>query len=268
MRTVLSCLVMAALVVLAQTQSAAGVSEEYFIDTYQSIRAYHTSIGNLITLRPADNTLRIFAFKAIEQDYGTFKTLEAPAGFEGMKGNILRAMEFRMASLQLFLQGKKGAQQYWIKGDAEIEAVEAFLASRRAEKAEPPPLDANFKPKEVPLTVEQYADRYFLIRMVNKGLGVRTLLKAQNEATVNHARSLIQIQSGILKETQYPAEMKELHSKVLAALHLTEQWFDSVKAKKLAEASALQKQVEGLYAEIDKQLMEKFKITIPKAVVQ
>lgn len=249
---------------LSHPASAETVSEDYYIELYNLVKSYHQTIFKLISLRAADKTLKIFALKALEDDYREFKGIVPPEDFGGMKQRILRIMKFHMAALQLLIQGKPGALEYWKKGDAEMEAVEAFLARRRADNAEPPPLDPKFRSTEPMLTVQQYADRYFLIRVVNKAIGTKLVLGMKTPAKFDYAQKVFHTQIELLKMTKYPPEMADIQARLFKALGLTQEWLGALRQKRFFDAGQKQKGVIAIYREIDTELSQKYNIVIPR----
>lgn len=248
---------------VSQPAPAQTVSEDYYVGLYSQVKDYHQTIFKLISLRPADKTLKIFALKALEDDFGAYKGIQPPEGLNEMKRRTLRIMKFHMAALQLLIQGKPGAMEYWKKGDAEMEAVEAFLARRRADKAEPPPLDPKFRPVEPQLTAQEYADRYFLIRLVNKEIGSKLLWGMKTPVKFDYAEKVFNTQIKLLKQTKYPPEMADIQTKLLKALGINLEWLAALKQKRVWDAGMKQKEVAAIYTEINKELTQKYNVTIP-----
>lgn len=255
------------LIGVAQPVQANPVTEDYLIATYHATKDYAVSIRTLISLRPGEKPLRAFAFESLRADYERVKGMQPPPDFQGMKQRMLRAMEFQMASLQLAIQGKPGAMSYWNKSKAEVNAIEAFLAQRKADQGAPPPLDPGFRPQETQLTPQQYADRYFLVRLANRTLGTQLALGGKRkQGKVDHTLAVLKSQTALLQKTKCPPEMKDIQDKVLKTQELSEEWIHLQVANKLAQANAKQQEILGLYNEIDDELSQKHKINVPPIV--
>lgn len=257
-------LILLVLLVLPGVADGKTVTEEYYTQAYYSLKELHQAIGTMMAVRPLDKTLRIFAHQTLESDYKDVRELKPPSGFEEAHDRILKAIEYRLASLQYYIQGKPDALKFWTLANAEIEAVDALLARRRADKVEAPPMDPNFQVSEIPLNVQQYGDRYLLVRNMNQLLGAKALLGAKNPARLDHALATVESELRILRQTKVPAEMKGLHGKFLEALELRKQQVQAVQANKAGDAQSKGAAAKNIFDEIDRELTEKYKITIPK----
>jgi hypothetical protein len=264
MKRTVVVLICAVTLLLPLPSSAKQVSEGYYIQTYRSVVGLHKAIGGMLFLRPKDKSLRVFAYKALQKDRNTIKGVTPPPGFEDMQRRILLAIDYRLAALQYHIKGTPGGQKFWTLGDAQIKTVNAFLAQRKADKVEAPPIDKDFRAKETLLNKRQWTDRYFLIRYMNLGLGTKLLASGQNKARVDHTLAILNGQASILRQTMYPPAMKELHNKLTRAIDLRREQMQAWKAKKPKVAGERDEEVKNIYREINAELTQKHNIKIPK----
>lgn len=246
-----------------QPAFAKKVSADYFISEFEAIRDYHRSILDIISPRPTDKSLKVYAFKVLQADFRDFKQIEPPEGYREVKRKILHAMKMHMAALQFGIQGRPNAMQYWKKGDVEFEAIDKLLRKGGQKKKKPPLLDPNFKPVETLLTPQQAANRYFLVRMTNRELGQKIIQRPGDPARIDFTIEALRTQIRLLQESKYPAQMNPIKDKMLRSLNMSLQWVDFVKAGKPFLAAVKQNEMRVLLKQIDEELKWKYGIVVP-----
>ncbi len=242
---------------------AVPVSEHYFVDEYVAMRDYHKKVGKLFKEDPHDRAMLVFSLNLLKNDQTAFKNMTPPEPYFEMKTRVVAGIKAHVKALQLAIQGKSGAMKMWKRGTANFQWVDAFLMQRDWDIDNIPLVDAGFTPKDAKLTNAQYADRYFLIRLMNKKLGAKLLKGKKGGAGLDHTDRMLDSQIETWKATRYPKEMKSIHDQVLKSLQISKQWVDLAQAGKTAEAKKKAGELKALLKKIDQELVNKYKIQIP-----
>lgn len=242
---------------------AVPVSEHYFVDEYVAMRDYHKKVGKLFKEDPHDKNMLIFSINLLQNDLTAFQNMTPPELYFEMKTRVVAGIKAHLKALQLAIEGKPGAMKMWNRGTSNFQWVDAFLMQRDWRIDNIPLVDAGFTPKDAKLTNTQYADRYFLIRLMNQKLGAEMLEGKKGGAGIDQTERMLDSQIQTWKETHYPKEMQSVHDLVLQALDLSKQWVDLVQAGKTDEARKKEAEVTAAYDKVDDELTNKFKIQIP-----
>jgi len=243
---------------------AVPVSEHYFVDEYVAMRDYHQKVGKLYKEDPHDKALLVFSLNLLQNDLTAFENMTPPELYFEMKVRVVAGIKAHIKSLQLAIDGKPDAMKMWRRGNDNFQWVDAFLMQRDWRIDNIPLVDAGFVPDDAVLSNEQYADRYFLIRLMNEKLGAEMVEGKQGGGGVDQAERMLDSQVKAWTATRYPQEMQSIHDQVLQALNLSKQWVDLVQAGKTADAAAKEAEVKAAYGKIDDELKNKYKIQIPE----
>jgi len=254
------------LVLFPAFQASAGavpVSEHYFVDEYIAMRDYHAQVGKVFQEDPHDKNLLSFSLNMLKNDLAAFEKMTPPESYTEMKTRVVAGIQAHVKALQLAVQDKPGAMKLWKRGDGDLQWVDAFLMQRDWRIDNIPLVDAGFTPKEAQLTNAQYADRYFLIRLMNRKLGAELLAGKKGGAGLDHTERTLGAQIDAWKATRYPKEMQSIHDQVLRSLEMCQAWVALVKAGKTADAAKKQGEITALWTQIDRELADKYKIHAP-----
>ncbi len=253
--------------VVSIAHAAKPVSQHYFVDEYIAMKAYHKEVGKIFKEDPNDKTILAFALNLLQNDLAAFQNMTPPQKYHQMHVRVIAAIKNHIAALQLALKGDtEKAKKRWEKGNGNIQWVDAFLMQRDWNIDNIPLVDPMFKPTDAQLTNEQYADRYFLIRVMNQKIDADFCKKStakKGGAGIDQAERMVDAQLQAWKATQYPKKMKGVHEQVLKGLQLSKEWVDLVQAGNCKDAKTKEGQIISIYKKVDNDLKADFNIQVP-----
>jgi hypothetical protein len=253
--------------VVSIAHAATPVSQHYFVDEYIAMKAYHKQVGKIFKEDPNDKAILAFALNLLQNDLAAFQNMTPPESYREMHVRVIAAIKNHIAALQLALKGDtEKAKKRWKRGNGNLQWVDAFLMQRDWKIDNIPVVDPMFKPTDAQLTNEQYADRYFLIRVMNQKIDADLCKKStakKGGAGIDQAERMVDAQLQAWKVTQYPKKMKGVHEQVLKGLQLSKEWVDLVQAGNCKDAKTKEGQIVSIYKKVDNDLKADFNIQVP-----